>query len=505
MQDFVQKLNLLRQCLANTIILAYSPVGRRVEKKSGTRSLEVNVGEISCCNPASSVALLIKTDPQCDIMHEQHFMDSRPVRFERQHRMYFSSNSLRDEPRGSFEPLSACPAAFPNWLLGDPNNERQKKAAQIHRLVSTWNQFFQSQPLPAVILCYAIRPPEAALCASVLPLDYASHLWTLQSFKQHLGSCCSGVLEFQMPDESLSDNINEAPMKSSTVEIDKPIIVFASQDIAEFVDSVEVRGVIHSLTRSQGFDPLSHLASACLMVMKSATASQGTTLQRYLMYLSHILRHSTHFSKSKIQEYIYAIATTMSHFQSTNPATTLLWSMRPQPMDSLHLKPGLRSSTDIFTFAASEALLLYPWWTPSDFEGGRRFTIAAHALSSWVSRLQYDHPMKKFEPSLDRRKEVLTYLLHNLVPPESMVGTYNLWTEALRLCNTGTVKEPTELLTIFIAASMRPILLWHQAFDPLVATGYCTKVILGLLKGRIKDAAAPELLMRLTAEIEQER
>jgi hypothetical protein len=75
--------------------------------------------------------------------------------------------------------------------------------------------------------------------------------------------------------------------------------------------------------------------------------------------------------------------------------------------------------------------------------------------------------------------------------------------EAVRLCNTGTVAESTELLAIFIAASRRPDLLWNQILGPSVAAGYCSGRILHALRDKVKDAVAPDLLMDLIARVEK--
>ena len=409
--------------------------------------------------------------------------------------------SPNDGPCRNPQSLPASWQGTCQQMFEKPNLEDNIEVMQTLQLSHEWNKVFRHQHLPALVLSYAIEPSAVALNAPVA-LDCASYSESLQRLEQHLERVCSGLLKISIPMDRSHDVLHKTP---TGLEIHQLVVVDADKTISEIFGPKETRDTIHEVTRTQGFDPLSHLASACLTVMRCADPTHYNVIQRYLMYLAHILRHATHFSLDKMQLYLDGASETVSHMQSQTRSKAAPWSTLPQPMDSLHLTPELHCYTDIRTFAAREALPLHPRMEPSDDEPRRRFAITAHALSSWASHLPDSHPHKMFEPSLQKRKEVLRHLLIHLTPPESTVcyGRYSLWKEAVRLCNTGFVREPVELLVVFLAASQRPDYLWKQAFGSLLGMNWRPSGLLDVLRGKVEGAVAPELVMMFIGELER--
>lgn len=496
LQDFIDKSSSLRLFLAHATVLDYRP------NTSGTKQVSANLlGNATSRQIPIHVNLGVKSLDAADaesLMQEEGHSSSVSAKFESQ------DNSRGDENLSNLQSIHAGSQGLHHRLFGLTSPYRQTQAIQILHLVCTWRELFHDLPLPALVLFHAIKPPHSALGVSVAPFSHASHAGALQCLKERITSCCNGLLEVVTTGDVTSHDHYKMSLDSPNVDLDQPVVVVASQAFAESVESFSARDLMRNLTTSQGFDAPSHLASSCLRLMRTTgPLHTTTTLQRYLMYLTHILRHSAHLSPDTMQQYLSAISSTMASFQSSTSSNPLPWSTLPQPMDSLHLKPEFRIYSDVFTFAAREALPLHPHTHVAHDETRRRFAITAHALSSWSSRLHDTHALKRFEPSLDRRRAVLLYLLRHLAAPESCVCGYSLWAEAVRMCNSGYVREPVELLGILLATSRRPDLLWQQGLEPLLASGYRTNGILDSLKDKVEEAVAPALLIRLIVEMER--
>lgn len=389
---------------------------------------------------------------------------------------------------------------------------------QMLQLSYEWSRIFCSGHLPALVLCQLFEPhcfdPNGRVAFG--PVTYKSSLWHI---RERLRRCCGGLLELNAPNDR-HEFLLDSPLDSVDLGVDQLIVVHANEAASKILGSDDVRNMINVSSQSYGFDAPNFLASVCLGVLRSSDPFLDAIFHRYLMYLAHILRHGDQFTDDRIRSYLDSVSEIMSHIQSTTPNKRNPWSMLPVPissqwhrtplaqyrlMDSLHLRPEFRCFADIHTFAAQEGLPLPNYIEPSHNGPCRRFAINLHALSSWTSRLRADHPLAIFEPSLQRRKSTLRYLLANLTPPESTVcdGRYSLRAEAVRMCNSGAVKEPMDLLAIFLAASRRPDLLWEQMFRPLLGTGCRFHALRDGLREELEYAVAPDLFMRCIQELEQ--
>lgn len=405
----------------------------------------------------------------------------------------------KDVTHHHFQPSSSHQQEYHDCTIHKIKSDLGLKPAQIFELYRVWSTLFCLPAMPALVLYYALFPSDIALGAPVSRLEGNSLERLIEALEQHMAHYTGGLFQINMPGQGETDSTQRLHNTGRDALVVRPV----DEAVAAFLDSRHHQDAIQGLANAQGFDALKQLASAFLMIMKTADPYKSDTVQRHLMYLAHTLRYATHLPDHEVQLYLDAIANTMSYHQAAVPNRQLPWYIAPQPLQSLHLKPELRIFSDIRTFAAKEGLRRPPHQDPPVDEPRRRFAITANALSSWSSCMRPCHPLKLFEPCLERKKAVMTYLLINLTPPESIVCGYSLWTEAVRLCNTGTVAEPAELLAIFLAASERPDLLWNQILGPAAGMGSRSERILNVLRDKIGDAVAPDLLVYLITQIEQ--
>lgn len=386
---------------------------------------------------------------------------------------------------------------------GQRNLQYTVDATQVFSLCAEWERIFVQQPLPALVLYHATKPCEAALSAPVTRFDNTLNFQSLLCLHRILQSSCYELLDIRGT-EGFRDTRLKFSGNSMNLDCDRTIVVSANGLGFDILHLKGVSDLVDDGKKNCKFDPQNHLASACLMVIKSTDPFRGTLFRRCIMYLAHLLRHAS-FSAETTQQYLDAIAETMNHSQARNTSRPIPWSTLPQVGDSLHFKPELQCYADILTFAAREALPLPLHMLPTYDESRRRFTVTAHALASWASCLPNLHPDKILEPSLQKRQGILRYLLTYLTPPESTVcyGKYSLWKEALRLCNSGHVKEPFQLLAIFLTKSERPDLLWEQAVRPSMEMGCDATEWLTVLRAETSGAVAPQLFQMLVCQVEQ--
>ncbi|KAF2181203.1 hypothetical protein K469DRAFT_261104 [Zopfia rhizophila CBS 207.26] len=87
-------------------------------------------------------------------------------------------------------------------MFGKMKNEYQRQAAEIFQLVHKWNEFIHDQPLPALVLSYAIRPPSGAFGVPVVPLRDETFDWTLSCIDKRIRSRCCGLLEVHYTEDT---------------------------------------------------------------------------------------------------------------------------------------------------------------------------------------------------------------------------------------------------------------------------------------------------------------
>ncbi|KAF1925766.1 uncharacterized protein M421DRAFT_231012 [Didymella exigua CBS 183.55] len=399
-------------------------------------------------------------------------------------------------------PPSTSPHDVIRQVVTRPNCHQDVKTTQIARLCNTWEGLFYRQPLSTMVLMYATQPFEIALSAPVAQLQKMARYSSMHECHQPSYNLYYEMLEtsVQGGSQDIHSTLSQLPShcsshQAATIRANVPYPEIESPDRASCKAGY--------LEEDQASESLCQLASACLMVMGLADPLYGTVFQRHLMYLAHILRQDA-LSVDRVQQYLDAIADTMADAQSKSPTKPIMWLDVPQMMGSLPLEPELQCHSDILTFAAREALPLPLHALPAHDEARRRFAIAAHALASWSSCLPDTHADKIFEPSLHKRRSMLKYMLTHLTPPESTVycGKFSLWKEAIRLCNSGHVKEPTVLLVTFLASSQRPDLLFEQAFQSLLEVSGRLNGLLQALRAAARDVVSPSHFLFCIGKLE---
>lgn len=399
--------------------------------------------------------------------------------------------------------------------LGTLNFSQGQLATRIYQVKYEWNRLFCQQPLPALALLFMMDPPSARVGAPVTfrPISYQSALYRLEDY---LRVPCGWLLQV-----SAQDSIAQRYPFADSVEyeVERLKVKETTETIAQMFASPDIRNKIYETAQEQSYDALESLANACVMVLKSTDPSRDNIFHRYLMYLAHILRNATHFSPNKIGFYPDRVGDLMDQCQLVSssssssqqkPAQSVrsLYHLTPlahyRPNDSLHLIPDMRCHADIYTFAAEEALLR-PYTELHVSDPTHRFTITAHALCSWMYRSTPGQHLQVFIPTLQERKATLRHLLTSLVPPESSAcdGMYSLWWEVMRNYNRGILRDPMDLMAVFLGASVRPDILWGQTLRPMVKTSTRCRLqtLKEALEAEMQHAIAPELFQYLVGEV----
>lgn len=402
--------------------------------------------------------------------------------------------------------------------LGTLKSDQRYLTSRIYQVKYEWTRLFCQQSLPALVLLFIMDPSSAKLGMPVTfrPVSYQSSLCRLEDYlKVH----CSGLLQVDT-DNGQKSNARRYPFANSVeYEVERLKVRDTTEMIAQVFASPEMRNNIQESTDGQKYDALEGLANACVMVLKSTDPSRDNIFHRYLMYLAHILRNATHFSPQKIGFYLDRVGDIMQQCRSAlaspsiaqqRPAQSVrsLYHLTPlahnRPNDSLHLKPELRSHADIYTFAAEEALL-HPYTELLVSDRTHRFAITAHALCSWTYRCTPDPSLQIFIPTLAQRKATLRSLLTTLVPPESSAcnNMYSLWWEVMQKYNKGALRDPMDLMAVFLGASLRPDILWARTLRPMVETsmGWRLAALKEALENEMQYAVAPEYFQYCLGEV----
>ncbi|CAO2653869.1 Nn.00g106020.m01.CDS01 [Neocucurbitaria sp. VM-36] len=355
-------------------------------------------------------------------------------------------------------------------MFGRMKVEYQIQAATIFQLVRKWNDHILDQPLPGLVLSYALAPPSAALTASVARLTNESFDWSISHLDMRVKSRCCGLLEVR--DGQCGFPAWATAMLAaeyiSLEEINRSVVTYLHRTVAEFIAIDEVWQEICGLTKDTPFVAATHLSSACLSMMKVAKALDDQGLAWYLAATTMFLRKATNLSPSSTSVFMGEIDKTMSEFQqksqvvSDNPLSGHIphWSaatLRNAGLFSERISPQVNYS--IHTYAAATGLLLQ---SVTDMSHVDRFGIVQHALSSWLVRPE----PHRYLPSLEERLKTLSYLLKNVSSPESIEFGESLWQHAFPICLNFQAHseyiESAELLKAFLGAAKSPQALLQQ-------------------------------------------
>ena len=362
-------------------------------------------------------------------------------------------------------------------MLSSMNDEHQVQAAEIFQLLRTWQEIFEQQPIPALVLYHAVNNPAATHEASIP--------WKLEHIANRIRSRCNGLLEISFVN-------NPTLTEKETREAETPVVTYLHLTVAEFLSLDEVQNVTFGLTERRGYDPLQHLATACLQVMTLKPLLRTRTLKRYMLRLAGICRQATRWSIDSVFYYLCAADEAMSHLSYGK--TPWHWSIAEEMTVMGQVVPCLSQFSDIRTFATEQGFCCPKAMLHPVEDINTRFAITAHALGSWVRDRDTD---KLFVPSLKRRRGILAYYLETLIGPETVVFGTTIWNVATELCAQagGALEDELELLVVLLEASRRPELLWSQTYtggSGLRIISDLRKQIYDMRHSRVTDAIVTE-------------
>jgi hypothetical protein len=358
-------------------------------------------------------------------------------------------------------------------MFGKMRIEHQQDAAVIFQLLDRWNRSLH-EPLPGVILSYAICPPTDVFEAPIVPITAETFDWTMDTLEKRIRSRCCGLLELRDNEETRrrrSAATNSAQFITIN-EMERDEVTYLHRTVAEFIATPEIWQDVCELTNEISFESASSLASACLSIMKLAGYFDDDGLQWYLQCAARFCRQATSTDPQVIQKYVYEMDRIMSELQkkSLPPCdhqphdSTLHWSAKyfHEGTDTLGL--AVEKHASIHTFAASHGLLAYLRSLHFDADHDERFIIVLNALYIWENRV-YSIDLNSI--TLDEASETLSYLLRNVAGPESMAFDTSLWQQALLWCTDMdkgfSILEAARLLKILLGAASSPQSLWQNS------------------------------------------
>jgi hypothetical protein len=360
-------------------------------------------------------------------------------------------------------------------MFGKMKIEYQKQAAVIFQRLDRWHRCIRTQPLPGVVLSYAIYPPTDVFEAPLAPMTSEAFDWTMSTLEKRIRSRCCGLLGFRYNRDKETLAGRSAPMESAqSITIDKVnrnVVTYLHRTVAEFIATAEVWQEVCELTKDMTLDSTSSLASVCLSTMKLANQLNDDGLKWYLEAAARFCRQATTTEPQVIQKYVYEMDRIMSELQkkSRNACdhkshdSTLHWSAKSHCVELDALALAVEKHESIHTFAARRGILAHLRLLPSNIDHDERFVIVLNALFIWKYRLvRAEHTYM----SLDMASAMFSYLLRYVTHPEWVAFDTSLWQQVLLLCTdmraeNFSILEAARLLKILLSAVGSPQPLWQ--------------------------------------------
>jgi hypothetical protein len=355
-------------------------------------------------------------------------------------------------------------------MFGKMKIEYQKQAAVVFQRLDRWHRCIRTQPLPGVVLSYAIYPPTDVFEAPLAPMTSEAFEWTMSTLEKRIRSRCCGLLEFHYNRDKETLAGRSAPMEfAQSITIDKVnrnVVTYLHRTVAEFIATAEVWQEVCELMKDMTLDSTSSLASACLSTMKLASQLNDDGLKWYLEAAARFCRQATTTEPQVIQKYVYEMDRIMSELQtkSRNACdhkshdSTLHWSAKSHCVELDALALAVEKHESIHTFAARRGILAHLRLLPSNIDHDERFVIVLNALFIWKYRLvRAEHTYM----SLDMASAMLSYLLRYVTHPEWVAFDTSLWQQVLLLCTdmraeNFSILEAVWLLKILLSAVGSP-------------------------------------------------
>jgi hypothetical protein len=348
----------------------------------------------------------------------------------------------------------------------------RKQAAIIFQLLQRWNGVVHDQPLPGLVLSYAICSPTIAFNPSNVTITNGIYDWTMDALEKKIRSRCCGLLELRYNDKAMRDTTVVTANKDtlSIDEVNRSSVTYLHRTVAEFIRGEDVWYEICDLTRDMSFDVSTSLASACLFPLKLGTRFDDRATNWYLTCVTHFIRTAEHIPCEMMKKYLSELDHTMSELRKSSYETwfqepsywQLHWSAEPDAPYSRTVSNMLERHASIYTFAAKTGLYRHPIELPPELSGDARFAIVHHALKSWLERDRRSFQ----EPTLEERLKTLSYLFLSMSPPESSAFGHDMWSLVLTTCDRLLKDlcdiEAAQLLKVSLATTACPRSLWQQ-------------------------------------------
>ncbi|RYN23884.1 hypothetical protein AA0112_g9259 [Alternaria arborescens] len=358
-------------------------------------------------------------------------------------------------------------------MFGKMKLEYQKQAAVIFQLLDRWRRCINIQPLPGVVLSYAIRSPTEVFQASIAPMTGETFSWIMETLEKRIRSRCCGLLEVRYNDDK-ETVAGWATTQYITIDkINRGVVTYLHRTVAEFIATTEVWQEVCELTNDMALDSTSSLTSACLSTMKLASQYDDDGLKWYLETTASFCQRATTTEPQTTQKYVYEMDHIMSRFQqrSRRPydgrsrVRTLHWSAEPHDVEPVESALAVEEHKSIHTFAARRGILAHLLLLPFGVGDEERFVIVLNALLIWRKRL---FRALNNSGSLGNATELLSYLLRNVWGPESIAFSTSLWQQALVWCTDMkadhySILEAARLMKVLLSAVDAPQSLWQRS------------------------------------------
>jgi hypothetical protein len=363
-------------------------------------------------------------------------------------------------------------------MLGKMSREYQVQAAELFQLFHTWNSLIIDQPLPSLVLSFAVQSPSEVLYRDISTIAPDEVKWHCDNIGARIRSRCCGLIEIHKSFTQTSST-NEWSDKQSAGDNSQenaivPIVDYLHRTVAEFLLTDDVWQQICDMTASSQFQCVSSMAYASLSMLKTTDSYQKSSLKERLHNALAFCRENE-FSDQKLEEFFTQIDRTMEQHvlyaieRGWRKSTSFQahWStyFYPVPAVPAQNQQTLTRHGNRFCVAARLSLVQYLKVSGlSKFMNYfSRYVIVPHALQGW-----HDDDSNI---SLHDRSDTLLFLLQNVARPEDVGLDGSFWQHAVGIGDFLAKRDRqvhcAELLRVFLvtAHSRRALILMKLPED----------------------------------------
>jgi hypothetical protein len=182
--------------------------------------------------------------------------------------------------------LSALPSdlkALCRIMFQQQPAEYRMQANEMFRLCSEWNNFTNGESMSAITFSCAIKPYRKAFDSPIALFDYDDFDMAVKTVAARIRSRCCGLLEVRRKNHR--PKVDSHGMFNGRMGfLQESSVQYLHRTVAEFITSDDVWKDICDSTHKSGLQPILHIASACLLMMKRARYFDDVSLHRHLEY-----------------------------------------------------------------------------------------------------------------------------------------------------------------------------------------------------------------------------